>query len=503
MKPLGVSGDISARRSAALRKISIACSKLSDPLLWFVSNLIMAHVPVGEFMASKSTIRKISVIVPRSPFTGLDQNQVRHCLAALDVEKLIAWWPGQPHSPHRDPNKVRAIQRSLDWKRVAKIAAYLLQQEIQNTPDQLDSCFKNIYAPKKLEPGREWPPRVRRVTGFDPSEYPVFSNVLVHINGATVIAREDDADGTAELIFDDESKSLEFSVIDGQHRINGAYFALHILKQKTPKVRWEIPAEIFVDLDARNEPPRRQAQVFIDVNFHQKKVDRSLVADLFPTARSSRQAINDKERAEDIGRRLMLEVGPLVGMIQIPGVRFGVKDVVTLATLNSAVESVLEHLRLAKISSLDAQTNFLALCLDAWLSASGRKQDVEPGDTLDPENVAYQGRVLVSFIHFVPACIWFLKAQKIRNFEAAANQASLTTWLEGLMKKAGLTDRGRFLEKSKFREKGYVGSGGIARFRNRLWAAADNATTRPSGDEEVIAARAERNRAKILKELSV
>lgn len=451
-------------------------------------------------MASKSTIRKISVIVPKSPFTDLDQRQVRHCLAALDVEKLIAWWPGQPHSPHRDPNKVRAIQRSLDWKRVAKIAAYLLQQEILNTPEQLDSCFRGIYSPKKLEPGREWPPRVRRVTGFDPSEYPVFSNVLVHINGATVTARPND--GTAELIFNDESKSLEFSVIDGQHRINGAYFALHILKQRTPNVSWEIPAEIFVDLDLRDEPPRRQAQVFIDVNFHQKKVDRSLVADLFPTARSSRQAINDKERAEDIGRRLMLEIGPLVGMIQIPGVRFGVKDVVTLATLNSAVESVLDHLRLANISSLDAQTNFLALCLDAWLSASGRKQEVEPGDTLDPENVAYQGRVLVSFIHFVPACIWFLKSKKVRNFEAIGNRDSLATWLETLMKKAGLTIRGRFLEKSKFREKGYVGSGGIARFRNRLWAAADNATAGPSGNEDIVAARAEKNRTRILRDLS-
>jgi hypothetical protein len=108
-----------------------------------------------------------------------------------------------------------------------------------------------------------------------------------------------------------------------------------MLKRETdPRAEWEIPAEIFLDLDARGQPPRRQAQIFIDVNFYQKKVDRSLVADLFPTARGSREPLDNKERAQDLGRKLMLEVGPLVGMIQIPGIRYGVKDVVTLATLN-------------------------------------------------------------------------------------------------------------------------------------------------------------------------
>jgi hypothetical protein len=143
-----------------------------------------------------------------------------------------------------------------------------------------------------------------------------------------------------------------------------------------------------------NAPPRRQAQIFIDVNFYQKKGDRSLVADLFPTARG-RDPLTDKERAQDIGRRLMLEEGPLEGMVQIPGIRFGVRDVVTLATLNSAIEEVLDDLRNADITSLDAQTEFLAMCLDAWLDATGRKED---SPQLDATNVAYQGRVLVSFL---------------------------------------------------------------------------------------------------------
>jgi predicted nuclease of restriction endonuclease-like (RecB) superfamily len=118
---------------------------------------------------------------------------------------------------------------------------------------------------------------------------------------------------------------------DGQHRINGAYFALMLRRRTNPKAVFQVPAEVFLDLDAPGAEPKRQAQIFIDVNLHQKKVDRSLVADLFPTTRGD-GPLDRKDRAQDIGRRLMLEVGPLVGMIQIPGIKYGVKDVVTLAT---------------------------------------------------------------------------------------------------------------------------------------------------------------------------
>src|ERR1700758_4606610 len=103
-------------------------------------------------MPRPESIQKISVIVPESPFIQARLQGVRHCLAALDVQKLMEWWPGQPHTPHRDANKVRNIQRSLDWKRVAQIAAYLLQEEIVDAPTRLDECFRTIYEPKALEP---------------------------------------------------------------------------------------------------------------------------------------------------------------------------------------------------------------------------------------------------------------------------------------------------------------------------------------------------------------
>jgi len=406
---------------------------------------------------------------------------VKHCLAALDVERLMDWWPGQPHTPHRDSVKVRDIQRSLDWKRVAQIAAYLLQREIVDTPSQLDKYFRKIYEPKKLEPGREWPPKVSKVIGFERSEYPTFSNVLLHVNGAEIKeinSASNKDNGAANLIFDENNKDLRFSVIDGQHRINGAYLAIKILQEEKPDEKWEIPAEVFLDLDEVGAPPKNQAQIFIDVNFYQKKVDRSLVADLFPTARGERDPLDDKERAQDIGRKLMLEVGPLVGMVQIPGIKFGVKDVVTLSTLNSAIEDVLESMVKVNIKSLEEQTEFLGQCLGAWLEATGRKHDIAISEKLDPDSVAYQGRVLVSFLTLLPACIWILKKNKTILISDEAKK-TLTKWLQGLMVRAGLIDKDKFVTKSKFKEKGYLGSGGIGRFRDVLWAASigtDNVT---------------------------
>ena len=120
---------------------------------------------------SESPLQKISVIVPESPFVRPELKSVGHCLAALNVDKLMEWWPGRPHTPNRDAQKVREIQRSLDWKRVAQIAAYLLQQEITDAPAKLDECFRPIYEPTQLEPGRQWPPKVSRIVRYVRSAY--------------------------------------------------------------------------------------------------------------------------------------------------------------------------------------------------------------------------------------------------------------------------------------------------------------------------------------------
>jgi len=382
----------------------------------------------------------------------------------------MEWWPGTPHSPHRDAEKVKAIQRSLDWKRVAHIAAYLLQREIEDVPEKLNEYFRDIYEPRRNEPGREWPPSVKGVITPVKSDFPTFSNVLLHLNGAEIEPAAEPGAGT--LTFDAQNAGLSLQVIDGQHRINGAYFAVKLLQKEKRDAKWEIPAEVFLDLDAPGEPPRKQAQIFIDVNFNQKKVDRSLVADLYPTARGNREAVDDKERAQDIGRRLMLETGPLVGMIQIPGIRYGVKDVITLATLNAAIEDALPTLAACGINGLEMQTDFLAQCLTAWLEASGRFEDKRSPKhkELGPENVAYQGRVLVSILALVPAMLWKLKKERVALVSAKA-EASLTRWLRDIAARARLLQDGVFIGKKELKNRKYLGSGGIGLFRDTLWAA--------------------------------
>jgi len=136
----------------------------------------------------KNSIQRISVIVPKNPFAPDDVVDRQHCLTALDVSKLIEWWPGRPHVPHRNASKVRSIQRALDWNRVTNIAAYLLQDEIIDARDLLDTVFGEIYNSGEI---RIWPPKVPRVVGYQRSVYPTFSNVLLHVNGAKFEANGD------------------------------------------------------------------------------------------------------------------------------------------------------------------------------------------------------------------------------------------------------------------------------------------------------------------------
>jgi len=170
-------------------------------------------------VSPNSSLKKISVIVPKNPFLPTDVPNMPTCLAALEVLKLIEWWPGTPHVPHRNPEKVRNIQRSLDWKRVAQIASYLLQTEIIDAPKKLEKYFNKIYEPKKNDPGRQWPPRIPKIIAYQKSIYPTFSSVLLHINGAHIEGREDAPGGeSATLVFDERSKDLEVAPnsVEGQ-----------------------------------------------------------------------------------------------------------------------------------------------------------------------------------------------------------------------------------------------------------------------------------------------
>ena len=93
--------------------------------------------------------------------------------------------------------------------------------------------------------------------------------------------------------------------------------------------------------------------------------------------------------------------------------------------------------------------------------------------------MAYQGRAIVSFLTLTPACILQLKRKKIQLLsDKAADE--LTTWLRGVMTRAKLVKNGKFLAKGEFRSKGFLGSGGLARFRDSLWAAVGTDGPSPS-----------------------
>lgn len=421
-------------------------------------------------MVANPNIEFISVILPENPF--VEKTKGRACLCVLDVEKLMQWWPGLPHFPHRNATKVQSIQRSLDWKRVAHIAAYLLQRELEEISERLDKYFSEIYEPRKNEPGREWPPKVGKVISYSPSIYPTFSNILVHANGVKLTEEKDkdQAGARAGKLIINPDKDLRISVIDGQHRINGAYLAIKILQEDKPNERLDIPAEVFVDLDPSEGPPEHQAQIFVDVNLNQKKVDRSLVADLFPTIRGGRAPTDKKGRAQDIGRKLMLEKGPLVGMIQIPGIKYGVKDVIALSTLVGAIESNIDVLHQADLTSLGEQSDFIAQALNAWLEATGRREDVQETKKLSEGNVVYQGRILISVISLIPAMILHLSNVGKQPLISDKSEKELTLWFYALIKNAGLLKGKLFIDRKEFKKEGYLGSGGIARLRDRLWA---------------------------------
>ena len=57
------------------------------------------------------SFHRLSVIVPLNPFSPDNLKKKKHCLCALDVIKLMEWWPGKPHAPNRNPSKRKMRDR--------------------------------------------------------------------------------------------------------------------------------------------------------------------------------------------------------------------------------------------------------------------------------------------------------------------------------------------------------------------------------------------------------
>ena len=70
------------------------------------------------------------------------------------------------------------------------------------------------------------------------------------------------------------------------------------------------------------------------------------------------------------------------------------------------------------------------------------------------------------------------------------------------MERAGLLKNHRFLGRHEFKEKGYLGSGGLARFRDTLWAATIGSSPIGKLEPDEIGELAEKHRSRIRSELA-
>jgi hypothetical protein len=109
--------------------------------------------------------------------------------------------------------------------------------------------------------------------------------------------------------------------------------------------------------------------------------------------------------------------------------------------------------------------------------------------------------VVVSFLTLLPACIWKLQGERQELISDAALRV-LKKWLTAVMQRAGLLDdKKRFISKTDFRDHGFLGSGGISRFRDVLWAAALSDDTVAECSTEELAELAQAHRSKVYSEM--
>jgi hypothetical protein len=66
--------------------------------------------------------------------------------------------------------------------------------------------------------------------------------------------------------------------------------------------------------------------------------------------------------------------------------------------------------------------------------------------------------------------LWKLKKERVA-FVSTKAQERLTHWLREIADRAKLLQDGVFIDKKEFKNRKYLGSGGIGLFRDTLWAA--------------------------------
>lgn len=167
------------------------------------------------------------------------------------------------HVPVRYPGTRRGIQRLTDVRRLREIARYIRQEQ---------AVFPN--------------------------------SIIVNFTHDVKVTQ---VDSYPELYWLDIPLAPKTAVIiDGQHRLLGI---------GESELELEILVTAFIDI-----PESRQAAIFRDINFYQRKVNKSLMYDLFRVAKDAEYPLM---RAGDLTERLN-EEGPLQGLIKMTGVGPGV-----------------------------------------------------------------------------------------------------------------------------------------------------------------------------------
>ncbi len=77
----------------------------------------------------------------------------------------------------------------------------------------------------------------------------------------------------------------------------------------------------------------------------------------------------------------------------------------------------------------------------------------------------------------------------------------LQKWFAAIVRRAGLMRNNRFLAKDEFKERGFLGSGGIARLRDLLWSSVTARRNIGNKSDEELAKLAADTRGKVVSEL--
>ncbi|MEF2175589.1 MAG: DGQHR domain-containing protein, partial [Candidatus Absconditabacteria bacterium] len=113
-----------------------------------------------------------------------------------------------------------------------------------------------------------------------------------------------------EMIIPDDKEEIAL-IIDGQHRFKGIEL---YLKTNENTIDLELPIIILLDYDTYE-----LSEIFANINFKQKPVNRSLYYDIFGSLPPEDGTLNEMQLSHNLVKFLNSEVSPISGIIKVLG----------------------------------------------------------------------------------------------------------------------------------------------------------------------------------------